>query len=65
MSGVRISERLLTVRTGLASEHEVEIAITDSGPGLPFEALAKMYDAFFSTKPKASRDGVDHRPVAG
>ena len=52
MSGVRISERLLTVRTGLASEHEVEIAIIDSGPGLPFEALAKMYDAFFSTKPK-------------
>ena len=52
MDGMRPSERTLTMCTGLASEHEVEIAITDSGPGLPFEALAKMFDPFFSTKPK-------------
>ena len=51
MAGMRPDERLLTIRTGLASEHEIEVAITDSGPGLPFEALAKMFDPFFSTKP--------------
>ena len=51
MAETHPSERRLTIRTGLASEHEIEIAITDSGPGLSFEALAKMFDPFFSSKP--------------
>ncbi len=51
MASMRPSERLLAMRTSLASEHEVEIAITDSGLGLSFEALAKMFDPFFSTNP--------------
>ena len=50
MSDAPAHERRLAVWTALASEEEVEIGVADSGQGFSFEALAKMFDPFFSTK---------------
>jgi PAS domain S-box-containing protein len=50
MSDAPAHERRLKVWTALASEEEVEIGVADSGQGFSFEALAKMFDPFFSTK---------------
>lgn len=50
MSDTPAHERRLVVWTALASEEEVEVGVADSGQGFSFEALAKMFDPFFSTK---------------
>ena len=50
--------RELTVRTALASDGDVEIAVLDNGPGLSQQALERMFDAFFSTKPEGTGLGL-------
>jgi C4-dicarboxylate-specific signal transduction histidine kinase len=41
--------RRLTVRT-VCNRHWVEVAVCDSGPGIPAEVAPRMFEAFFSTK---------------
>lgn len=48
------SARELTVRTGTTSDGNIEISVSDTGPGLPPQLAAKLFEPFFSTKP----DGV-------
>lgn len=36
----------------------VEVTIADRGPGIPPEARAKVFDPYFSTKPRADRKGT-------
>ena len=50
--------RELTVRTSLASSGDVEIAVLDNGPGLSPQALERMFDPFFSTKPDGTGLGL-------
>jgi two-component system sensor kinase FixL len=50
--------RELTVRTGLASDGDVEITVLDNGPGLSPQALERMFDPFFSTKPEGTGLGL-------
>jgi len=50
--------RQLTVRTGLAPDGDVEIAVLDNGPGLSPQALQRMFDPFFSTKPEGTGLGL-------
>ena len=50
--------RELLVRTGFASEGDVEIAVLDNGPGLSPEVLERMFDPFFSTKPEGTGLGL-------
>lgn len=50
--------RELIVRTGLASDGDVEIAVLDNGPGLSSQALERMFDPFFSTKPEGTGLGL-------
>ena len=50
--------RELTVRTALASDGDVEIAVLDNGPGLSPQALERMFDPFFSTKPEGTGLGL-------
>lgn len=50
--------RELVVRTGLASDGDVEVAVLDNGPGLSPQALERMFDPFFSTKPEGTGLGL-------
>ena len=36
----------------------IEFSVTDMGPGLPEEVLARLYEAFFSTKPEGMGIGL-------
>jgi PAS domain S-box-containing protein len=46
--------RTVTVSAGLADEGKVQIAVTDTGPGISPDELERVFDAFFTTKP----DGI-------
>jgi len=50
--------RELCIRTGLSAGGEVEITIADNGPGLSEQALARLFDPFFSTKPEGTGLGL-------
>jgi two-component system sensor kinase FixL len=50
--------RELTVGTGRAADGDVEIMIRDNGPGLSPEALERLFDPFFSTKPEGTGLGL-------
>lgn len=50
--------RELTVRTALAADGDVEIAVLDNGPGLSPQALERMFDPFFSTKAEGTGLGL-------
>jgi two-component system, LuxR family, sensor kinase FixL len=50
--------RELTVRTGLAADGDLEIMVIDNGPGLSPQALERMFDPFFSTKPDGTGLGL-------
>lgn len=42
--------RRLTVRTRLANKGEVELAVTDSGPGIKPDDMPRIFEPFFTTK---------------
>jgi signal transduction histidine kinase/ActR/RegA family two-component response regulator len=48
---------VLTVRTTRRGE-EVNVEITDNGPGIPAEHLANIFDPFFTTKPTGEGTGL-------
>ena len=50
--------RELTVRTCVASDGNVEISVLDNGPGLSSQALERIFDPFFSTKPDGTGLGL-------
>ena len=50
--------RELVVRTSVASDGDVEIAVLDNGPGLSPQVLERMFDPFFSTKPEGTGLGL-------
>ena len=50
--------RELTLRTSATSDGDVEIAILDNGLGLSPQALERLFDPFFSTKPEGTGLGL-------
>ena len=50
MNSVDQNARELTFETSLTSDGMVEVAIRDSGEGLPMENPDKVFDPFFTTK---------------
>lgn len=50
--------RELCLSTGLSAEGDVEITIRDNGPGLSPQALERLFDPFFSTKPDGTGLGL-------
>jgi two-component system, LuxR family, sensor kinase FixL len=48
----------ITIRTALAADGEVELSVTDNGPGLSPEAMERIFDPFFSTKENGTGLGL-------
>lgn len=47
--------RKMTLETALIGQAEVEVAVADTGIGIPKDNLASLFDTFFTTKPHALR----------
>ena len=49
---------VLTVKSQLPEDGQVEISVNDTGPGLPLGKADEIFDAFFTTKPQGSGMGL-------
>jgi PAS domain S-box-containing protein len=49
---------VLTVKSQLGEDGQIEIAVKDTGPGLPLGKADQIFDAFFTTKPQGSGMGL-------
>jgi CheY-like chemotaxis protein len=56
VAGIKVRELLL--RTGRTAGGDVEISVLDNGPGLSPQAVERMFDPFFSTKPEGTGLGL-------
>jgi two-component system sensor kinase FixL len=57
-SDMTTGAREIRVTTGVCPAGEVEITISDNGPGLSPQALERLFDPFFSTKPEGTGLGL-------
>jgi PAS domain S-box-containing protein len=48
----------LTVKSRLGEDRQIEIAVEDTGPGLPVGMAEQIFDAFFTTRPEGSGMGL-------
>ena len=58
MAECRSSQRQLSIQTSAADNGAVEVAVRDTGPGIPSVNLARIFDPFFSTKPSGLGMGL-------
>ena len=49
---------VVTVKSQLAEDGQIEISVNDTGPGLPLGKADQIFDAFFTTKPQGSGMGL-------
>jgi PAS domain S-box-containing protein len=49
---------VLTVKSELREDGQIEISVNDTGPGLPLGKADQIFDAFFTTKPQGSGMGL-------
>lgn len=49
---------ILTVKSHLRADGQIEIKVSDTGPGLPPGKEGQIFDAFFTTKPQGSGMGL-------
>jgi signal transduction histidine kinase len=52
------TEPRIVVRTRFTSGDGVELAVEDNGPGIPAEALSKLFEPAFTTKPEGHGFGL-------
>jgi C4-dicarboxylate-specific signal transduction histidine kinase len=58
MSDCAAGQRRLGVRTAARAGGSIEIAVSDSGPGIAPEHLAQLFDSFFTTKANGTGLGL-------
>jgi C4-dicarboxylate-specific signal transduction histidine kinase len=58
MSHIPTSERKLIIRTSMAADHAVEVAVEDTGGGLSPDVLQNLFQPFHTTKPKGMGMGL-------
>ena len=49
---------VLVVKSQLREDGQIEISVSDTGPGLPVDKADQIFDAFFTTKPQGSGMGL-------
>ena len=49
---------VVTVKSQLGEDGQIEISVNDTGPGLPSGKADQIFDAFFTTKPQGSGMGL-------
>jgi signal transduction histidine kinase len=49
---------VLTVKSQLSKDGQVQISVNDTGPGLSHDKADLIFDAFFTTKPQGSGMGL-------
>jgi PAS domain S-box-containing protein len=49
---------VLSVKSQLNEDGQIEIAVRDTGPGLPLDKTDQIFDSFFTTKPQGSGMGL-------
>ena len=58
LSGVQDRPRLVTIRTEREEEGRVRLTVQDAGVGLDSQAMARLFDAFFTTKSEGMGIGL-------
>jgi signal transduction histidine kinase len=58
MSGVGEGTRELLIGTGQEASGDVLVSVRDSGPGLSLESFDRLFDAFYTTKPRGLGMGL-------
>jgi two-component system sensor kinase FixL len=56
--GCAPDRRKVNLRVGRDRDGFVEVAVTDSGPGIPADKLSKIFEPFFTTKPQGMGMGL-------
>ena len=52
------AEGVVTVKSQLGEDGQIEVSVNDTGPGLPLGKADQIFDAFFTTKPQGSGMGL-------
>jgi C4-dicarboxylate-specific signal transduction histidine kinase len=63
MSESSESNRRLTMRTAYDGKSNAEVAVEDSGPGIPSDRLPLLFDSFFTTKSQRNGFGSVNCPI--
>ena len=58
IEGMKETGGVLTVKSYLRDDGQIEVAVVDMGPGLPVGKENQIFDAFFTTKPHGSGMGL-------
>ena len=58
LAGWRRAGAHITIRTALGAQGDVELSVTDNGPGVSAEAMQRIFDPFFSTKENGTGLGL-------
>ena len=48
----------IIIRTSMVNDHWVQVAIADTGPGIPKDVQEKIFEPFFTTKPAGKGTGM-------